>query len=209
MNNCSEMSGYLDEVTGKRIKGSGYGTSGYKGSKTMMPGSRGTDSPLDFGKDGKNRGGNYGEKGKERGKVAFDPTANPIIQAIYKVTNGGPKAKLSKEHFYKMDPQKIFTLLDNLIQDRVYMDLETATGPVSERVIVPFANFLYDQVLMNFGLVSLAIRTLMQMVNGLKTFSSKTPFGYHQAQICGLAQPVLRYDEIEIALRCHVFFKMV
>jgi len=43
-----------------------------------------------------------------------------------------------------MPVSKIFTMLDNLITDRVFLDLEASTGPVSERGAVPFASFLFD-----------------------------------------------------------------
>lgn len=68
--------------------------------------------------------------------------------------------------------------MENMAFDRVYQDLETATGPVSERQVVPFTTFLNDQIIMNYGLYSLAIKNMMQMVNGLKCMTSMQPFGY-------------------------------
>ena len=99
--------------------------------------------------------------------------------------------------------------MDQLIQDKVYFDLEIQSGPVQERKPVSFATFMFDSMLMQYGLYNIAIKILMQMVNGLKVMTSNTPFGYLIAQVCGLALPKLRQDEVQITLRCHTFFKIV
>ena len=79
--------------------------------------------------------------------------------------------------------------MDMLMQDKVYYDLEVATGPIAERTPTSFATFMYDSMLMQYGLYSIAIKVLMQMVNGLRSLTPNTPFGYMIAQVCGLALP--------------------
>ena len=53
------------------------------------------------------------------------------------------------------------------MQDKVWIDLENESGPVQNRQPVPFHSFLYDAMIMRFGLQSIAIKTLIQMSNGL------------------------------------------
>lgn len=61
---------------------------------------------------------------------------------------------------------------------------------------------------MHYGLYSIAMKVLMQLVNGLRSVDSTTPWGFMIAQSCGLVKPPLRADEIKILLRGHTFFKV-
>ena len=73
----------------------------------------------------------------------------------------------------------------------------------------PFHTFMYDVMIMKFGLQSIAIKSLIQMTNGLSLESKKNPFAHTLANMLGMAVPPFRLDEIQIVLRCHMFFKMV
>ena len=64
-------------------------------------------------------------------------------------------------------------------------------------------------MIMKFGLQSLAIKTLIQMSNGLKAEQTKSQFAHLMNKMLGLAVPPLRLDEIQIVLRTHAFFKHV
>jgi len=88
---------------------------------------------------------------------------------------------LHKDHFVPMSNLNIYTLLNETIQDKVYQDLESLKGTVTERAPTSFSTYLYDTTLMHHGLYSIAIRVLVQMVNGFKNMNSSTPYGYFLA----------------------------
>jgi hypothetical protein len=43
---------------------------------------------------------------------------------------------------------QIFNILDGIMQDKVYHDLENENGPIAERMPVTFPTFMYDSLLM-------------------------------------------------------------
>ena len=56
---------------------------------------------------------------------------------------------------------------------------------------------------------SIAIKTLIQMTNGLNFEMKTSPFAHTLSNMIGMALPPYRLDEIQIVLRSHLFFKMV
>ena len=60
-----------------------------------------------------------------------------------------------------MVPSKIYELMDNVMQEKVWIDLESEIGPLESRSAVPFHTFMYDVMIMKFGLQSIAIKTLI------------------------------------------------
>ena len=62
---------------------------------------------------------------------------------------------------------------------------------------------------MKFGLQSIAIKTLIQMTNGLNLEMKTSPFAHTLSNMIGMAVPPYRLDEIQIVLRSHLFFRMV
>lgn len=94
---------------------------------------------------------------------------NPIIAAIKKTLKLNKKnnKKLSKDYQIAMVPSKIYEMMDNVMQEKVWIDLESESGPLEDRSAVPFHTFMYDVMIMKFGLQSIAIKTLIQMTNGL------------------------------------------
>ena len=68
---------------------------------------------------------------------------------------------------------------------------------------------MFDSMIMRFGLQSLAIKTLIQMSNGLNVEQRNNPFAHMLNKMMGMATPPLRLDEIQVVLRSHIFFKMV
>lgn len=124
-------------------------------------------------------GGHSGKKGSKadknkfrlsksmmRRKVTVNPQDNPIIQTIYRTLKTN-KQQLKKEHFYAMKSENIYKQMDLIICEKVYTDIELSRGPVDQRLPDPFPNFMYDQVLVQYGLYSVSIKVLMQLVNGL------------------------------------------
>ena len=47
------------------------------------------------------------------------------------------------------------------------------------------------------------------MTNGLTIEQKTNPFAHTLSNMIGMAVPPYRLDEIQIVLRCHLFFKMV
>ena len=68
---------------------------------------------------------------------------------------------------------------------------------------------MYDVMIMKFGLQSIAIKTLIQMTNGLNLEMKTSPFAHTLSNMIGMAVPPYRLDEIQIVLRSHLFFRMV
>ena len=55
---------------------------------------------------------------------------------------------------------------------------------------------MYDVMIMKFGLQSIAIKSLIQMTNGLTMESKKNPFAHTLSNMLGMAVPPYRLDEI-------------
>ena len=88
---------------------------------------------------------------------------NPIISAIKKTLKLSAKKnkKLMKDFKIAMVPNKIFELMDNVMQEKVWIDIEQESGDLETRSAVPFHTFMYDVMIMKFGLQSIAIKTLI------------------------------------------------
>ena len=136
---------------------------------------------------------------------------NPIISAIKKTLKLGAKKnkRMMKDYQIAMVPNKIYELMDNVMQEKVWIDIETESGGIENRSAVPFHTFMYDVMIMKFGLQSIAIKTLIQMTNGLNYEMKSNPFAHTLSNMIGMAVPPYRLDEIQIVLRSHMFFKMV
>ena len=70
-----------------------------------------------------------GTKNRNVIKKTIKDMKNPIITSIKKtltLTNN----KLTKEYYQSMKPQHILSMLDAIMQDKVWIDLENETGPV-------------------------------------------------------------------------------
>ena len=152
-----------------------------------------------------------GSKNSRIIKKQLDLMKNPIISAIKKTLTLSEKKnkKLPKDYHIAMVPTKIYEIMDNVMQEKVWIDLESEAGPLESRAAIPFHTFMYDVMIMKFGLQSIAIKTLIQLTNGL-TFEMKTcPFAHTLSNMIGMAVPPYRLDEIQIVLRSHLFFIMV
>lgn len=135
---------------------------------------------------------------------------NPIISAIKKTLKLNEKnnKKLPKDYNIAMVPSKIYELMDNVMQEKVWVDLESEGSTLENRSAVPFHTFMYDVMIMKFGLQSIAIKTLIQMTNGLNFEQKSNPFAHTMSNMLGMAVPPYRLDEIQIVLRSHLLFKM-
>ena len=100
------------------------------------------------------------QKSKVVIKKTIKDMKNPILSSIKK-TLSLPNHKLTKDYFISMEPFKILKILDEIMQEKVIQDLENEDGPISTRTAAPFHQFLYDSMIMRFGLQSIAIKTLI------------------------------------------------
>ena len=82
------------------------------------------------------------------------------------------------------------------MQEKVWIDLETESSDVLNRQAVPFHTFMYDVMIMRFGLQSIAIKTLIQLTNGLNLEMKSNPFAHTLSNLIGMAAPPYRLDEI-------------
>ena len=62
------------------------------------------------------------------------------------------KQKLSPDYFLCMLPPQFYAIIDQVMQDKVYFDLELGNAPLAERQPVSFPTFMYDSLLMQYGL---------------------------------------------------------
>ena len=104
-----------------------------------------------------------GSKNSRIIKKQIDLMKNPIIAAIKKTlrVNEKNKKKMPKEYYIAMMPFKIFELMDSVMQEKVWVDIEAESGPIATRAALPFHQFMYDVMIMKFGLQSIAIKTLI------------------------------------------------
>jgi len=51
-----------------------------------------------------------------------------------------------------MLPPQFYAIIDQVMQDKVYFDLELENAPLAERQPVSFPTFMYDSLLMQYGL---------------------------------------------------------
>lgn len=65
-----------------------------------------------------------------------------------------------------------------MMQDKVYFDLENEGKSIQERQPVSFPTFMYDSMLMQYGLYKISVKMLMQLTNGLTTEHLNQPFGF-------------------------------
>ena len=95
-----------------------------------------------------------------------------------------------------MFPNKIFELMDNVMQEKVWIDIEQEAGEIESRSALPFHQFMYDVMIMRYGLQSIAIKTLILMTNGLNIEMKTQPFAHALSNMIGMAVPPYRLDEI-------------
>jgi len=91
---------------------------------------------------------------------------NPIVSAITKTLKLG-KTKLTGEYQVCLLPNQVYAILEPVMVEKVLVDLENEKGDVEKRAAIPFYTFMYDQMIMRFGLQSIAIKLIIQMSNGL------------------------------------------
>lgn len=80
---------------------------------------------------------------------------------------------------------------------------------MATRSAIPFPTFMYDSMIMQYGLQQIAIKVLCQLTNGLKQEQEQNQFAHMMYRLLGLALPPMRLDEIAIVVRAHTFFKLV
>jgi len=74
---------------------------------------------------------------------------NPILSAIKHLINTqGNNGKLADSYYINMLPIQIVQLLDPVMQDKVWVDLDREVGPIENRKNLPFHQFIYDAIIM-------------------------------------------------------------
>jgi hypothetical protein len=101
----------------------------------------------------------------------------------------------------------ILKIMELSMEDKVKSDIENENLELDQRKLPTFSKFLYDNILMQYGLKTIAIKNIVQLCNGIKAINS--PYSNYMMRMIGLVGPQLRKDEINIILRCHSFFKEV
>lgn len=91
------------------------------------------------------------------------------------------------------------------MSEKVFEDLESEKGPVESRSPQPFHTFMFNTVLMQYGMPQITIKVLMQLSNGLK-IANKERYSCLLNRCLGLVIPPLRIDEVQIIIRSHAFF---
>jgi hypothetical protein len=99
--------------------------------------------------------------------------------------------------------------MDQMMQDKTYRDIDNDAGPLEKRKPSQFPTFMFDTMIMSYGLKTIAVKVLVQLTNGIKEGIDNNPFGKLISRMLGLANPPLRADEISIVIRAHTFFKLV
>ena len=51
-----------------------------------------------------------------------------------------------------MVPTKIMEIMDQVMQEKVWVDIEQESSDIVSRQAVPFHTFMYDMMIMKFGL---------------------------------------------------------
>lgn len=139
-------------------------------------------------------------------KKTVQEMKNPILEAIKDTLKVGKK-NLSKDYFIAMKGPQMMQLMDGMMCDKALEDLRVETLPIKDRRNKSFAQFMFYTMLMQYGLQTLAVKTLIQLSNGLKKAQATLPFAHLLTQMLGMGVPPLRLDEIGIVIRSHLFFK--
>jgi len=92
-------------------------------------------------------------------KATVKEMKNPIMEAIEK-TLGVGKRKLGKDYYTLMKGPQMFEIMDNMMCEKAISDLKTEANPIKDRRIIPYATFMYDTMLMQYGLPQLAVKVL-------------------------------------------------
>ena len=95
-----------------------------------------------------------------------------------------------------MEPQKLLSLLDGVMCDKVWNDLDQEKGPLDQRVPGAFHTFMFDAMIMSYGLQTIAIKVLMQMSNGINAVKANARWAFLLNRMLGLGPPLMRKDEI-------------
>lgn len=53
------------------------------------------------------------------------------------------------------------------MQDKTYRDIENEGGAIERRIGASFPAFMYDSMLMTYGLQNISVKMIVQMANGL------------------------------------------
>ena len=97
------------------------------------------------------------------------------------------------------------------MDDKVRVDSETEKNASSLDQVQTFPSFLYDQILMQYGLKSIAVKNILQLANGIKN-SQTTGLGEYAVvfgRMLGITQPAFEKDQTAFVVKTFYFFKEV
>lgn len=91
---------------------------------------------------------------------------NAILNSIENLLK--KKHVVSYDYFSSLDSDKIWYTFDYIFSNKVIEDLSIESNPVEKRRPAFFHKYVYNHSLMHHGMPDKAIKTLMQVCNGLK-----------------------------------------
>ena len=120
----------------------------------------------------------------------------------------GKNGQMPADYKINMLPNAIIALIDPIMQEKCWSDLDKEKTEIQTRKMQPFHQFIYDAVVMSKGLPSIAAKTLYLMTNGLRT-NAKKPYAAIVNRMLGFNSSPFRIDETQQVIRCHMLFKLV
>jgi len=74
---------------------------------------------------------------------------------------------MDTEFFYCLPDSKIYAILNQIMMDKAYRDINHETDSLDRRLGPSFPQFVYDTMIIMFGLPTISVKTIVQMCNGL------------------------------------------
>eukprot|EP00347_Sterkiella_histriomuscorum_P023774 403333433 len=137
---------------------------------------------------------------------------NPILQIIKQSFSEKFQKQMSQSPIdlkQKMVEPNIIKLIEEAMDSKVKADLDQdLLQSCEERDYQMFTTYMYDSLLMQYGLKTIANKNIIMINNGLKSFE-QYPYGNLISRILGISEPYFMRDSVSIIVRAHLFFKEV
>jgi len=124
---------------------------------------------------------------------------NPILSTLARVALSN-KETLGFDIKAKFQAQMILKLIEVSMEEKVKMDVEMEQLDFDQRKYQQFSKFLYDSILMQYGLKTIAIRNIVQLCNGvhhlfpMKNTISNETYVKELGRIIGMRNPAYNKD---------------
>eukprot|EP00347_Sterkiella_histriomuscorum_P001583 403371470 len=139
-------------------------------------------------------------------------TNNPILKAISQVMSSNIGQNLNQKTQQGFDPKlklsdpMILKIMELTVEDKVKTDIDNLAQDQDPKKQQTFAAFLYDSILMQYGLKTIAVKNVVQLCNGLK-MNQQQKYAAYLGRLIGVISPQLEKDQNEVILKSLVFFK--